>query len=351
VPAGSTGNYTLKVISADYGSGYTLTTSYPRAYKETIGYANDLAVVTQDGVSTVTETVSSSGRVLRRTVTDDVSGQVSEDTTFGYDGSGDSPAYSKPTTGGAVTTYINGPDGLLVIDTAGTPSYPIQNAHGDSVGATDTNGVYTANPATDEWGVGTPPANRLGWLGGKERFSTGGNLGLIRMGIRLMDPALGRFLSVDAIAGGSANDYDYCYADPINCNDLGGTQANRRYRTRRMPSGVMWKIGASFNQRVASDKDYFFWVGAVNVTILKASFYEYGSRYDGSSGKLFFYRRKMSVTTRTYDFTVGDASRPGLPLIFDVESGARQVGSIEVVERDLGKGPAFHSSGAFDEPW
>lgn len=34
-----------------------------------------------------------------------------------------------------------------------------------------------------------------------------------------------RTLELDPIEGGSANDYDYCSADPINCYDLGGTHA------------------------------------------------------------------------------------------------------------------------------
>ncbi|MCW2573599.1 MAG: repeat protein [Frankiales bacterium] len=50
-----------------------------------------------------------------------------------------------------------------------------------------------------------------------------GSLGLVRMGVRLYDPKLGRFLEVDPVEGGSANDYDYCSGDPVNCFDLGGT--------------------------------------------------------------------------------------------------------------------------------
>lgn len=42
------------------------------------------------------------------------------------------------------------------------------------------------------------------------------------MGARLYVPAIGRFLQTDPVQGGSANDYDYCNADPINCTDLDG---------------------------------------------------------------------------------------------------------------------------------
>ncbi|MGH2718161.1 MAG: hypothetical protein ACRDJU_06250 [Actinomycetota bacterium] len=34
---------------------------------------------------------------------------------------------------------------------------------------------------------------------------------------------MGRFLEPDPVPGGSANAYDYCYQDPVNCFDLAGT--------------------------------------------------------------------------------------------------------------------------------
>ncbi|KZB79174.1 RHS repeat domain-containing protein [Amycolatopsis regifaucium] len=42
------------------------------------------------------------------------------------------------------------------------------------------------------------------------------------MGARPYSPLLGRFLSVDPVDGGSANDYDYVAGDPINAMDLDG---------------------------------------------------------------------------------------------------------------------------------
>jgi hypothetical protein len=45
------------------------------------------------------------------------------------------------------------------------------------------------------------------------------------MAIGLYDPNLGRFLQMDAIEGGSCNDYDYVCGDPINGMDIGGTEA------------------------------------------------------------------------------------------------------------------------------
>jgi len=52
------------------------------------------------------------------------------------------------------------------------------------------------------------------------------------MGVRLYNPATGRFLQVDPVYGGNANDYDYCNADPINCTDLDGRFGWRKWLKR-----------------------------------------------------------------------------------------------------------------------
>ncbi|MFJ8960857.1 RHS repeat-associated core domain-containing protein [Lentzea sp. NPDC102401] len=62
-----------------------------------------------------------------------------------------------------------------------------------------------------------------GWLGQHQRlYEHAGALAIVQMGARPYSPLLGRFLSVDPVVGGSANDYDYANGNPINELDLDG---------------------------------------------------------------------------------------------------------------------------------
>ncbi|MBW3668533.1 MAG: hypothetical protein KY443_04895, partial [Actinobacteria bacterium] len=216
----SPGKYFLVVTPSGGGGTATLTGSYPgRPGRQLITYdANDHATSIDDGATVVAETLSPSGRVIRRTVRDAATSEVREDVYVGYADGGDSPAYTTPVVAGTLTTYLSG-----VVYSGTNAAWQHTNIHGDVVGTTDAAGALTAVPTADEFGMGTTPASRLGWLGGHGRFSVGGSLGLVRMGVRLYDPGLGRFTSVDPVEGGSANDYDYVDGDPVNGFDLMGT--------------------------------------------------------------------------------------------------------------------------------
>ena len=197
------------------------------ASAETITYdGNDHARTIDDGTNTTTDMLSTSGRVLREVVTVDSTSATVSDTTYSFGDGSFSPVASWPTatpTAAATTTYVNDSEGNLVVtDTGGAPKYDIANAHGDIIGTFSKTGVFKAFPTTDVWGLGEKSTTPLDYLGAKEKFATGGLLGLVRMGERLYAPALGRFLGVDPIEGGSANNYDYVNQDPINGSDLTG---------------------------------------------------------------------------------------------------------------------------------
>lgn len=94
---------------------------------------------------------------------------------------------------------------------------------------TKTNNVYNYDPYGQPLVNGSMPDNsaRLSdyaWLGQYQRpYDHAANmLAMIEMGQRAYLPQIGRFLSIDPIEGGSANDYDYANGDPINQKDLDG---------------------------------------------------------------------------------------------------------------------------------
>jgi RHS repeat-associated protein len=139
----------------------------------------------------------------------------------------------------AVTRYVGGVEGDVAVTTSLTGQRELQlvDLHGDIVatlpiadGADQATWSGLAFTSFDEFGVAQPmsgsgasnaPPARYGWLGASQRSAEA--LGdVILMGARLYSPAVGRFLQVDPVPGGSATAYDYCNADPVNCTDLGG---------------------------------------------------------------------------------------------------------------------------------
>jgi RHS repeat-associated protein len=186
----------------------------------------------------------------------DTGGGVTTTRTHHYDGTGDNPAWAEENTTGPeaeryYTRNVGGIGGdLSVIHHSATgTSFQVANPHGDVVGTSGADGTLTsANGTADEYGTprdtATIGTRRYGWLGAKQRAAdTPG--GLTLMGVRLYNPTTGRFLSVDPIAGGNANPYEYCSGDPVNCVDLDGRWSWRKAGKRAVRWGKGLGLGGS----------------------------------------------------------------------------------------------------------
>lgn len=166
---------------------------------------------------------------------------------YSYAGHSDSPQHLLDNTGAVIegmiglagnTTFTSGPSGV---------TYSHANIHGDTITITDAagqrawtgyNGPYGEKPTST-----SPPNTSVantgwGWHGQQQRLTDGA---IIHMGARPYNPTLGRFLSVDPVEGGCANDYMYVHGDPINGSDISG---------RGCP-GWLKNLGSSFGWREA----------------------------------------------------------------------------------------------------
>ncbi|MFG2558886.1 DNRLRE domain-containing protein [Streptomyces sp. NPDC048496] len=197
----------------------------------TVGYyANDLVQQQTSGTNRQTWNLDAAGRLAAWTTETNNAGtwtQTSAKTNH-YGSGGDSPDWTKEDAD-AITRNVQGPggnlDAIASITTATSDTVlQLTDIHGD---VTVQLPLDTTQPLTalayDEYGnaEGATPATRYGWLGGKQRSSETAT-GVTLMGVRLYDPALGRFLQVDPIPGGNANAYDYVNGDPLTGYDLDG---------------------------------------------------------------------------------------------------------------------------------
>ncbi|CAM5512094.1 hypothetical protein GCM10010345_85550 [Streptomyces canarius] len=145
----------------------------------------------------------------------------------------DNPRWTvEDTATGTLTRNVDGLDGNLAATTnkSGGTVLTLSDLHGDTALQLPADSSV-APTVLDYDEYGNPRAGqdtvRYGWLGGKQRSSET-LTGLTLMGVRLYDPATGRFLSTDPVPGGSANAYKYCNGDPVNQFDLDGQWSWRK---------------------------------------------------------------------------------------------------------------------------
>ncbi|HUC00781.1 MAG TPA: LamG-like jellyroll fold domain-containing protein [Solirubrobacterales bacterium] len=218
----------VESLPAEFAAGKALTTEY---------FSTDMvAKQTQNGV-TNTFQLDSSLRQRQRVQAGGIEGVE----IFHYDDGSDSMAWTQ--LGSTWTRNIVGIGGNLcgVEDSSSGTTLRLTNLHGDVVGSASLNPAESKLIATfrfDEFGNPmSGNAGRFGWLGGKLR-RTELPSGVVQMGARSYVPSIGRFISADAVPGGSANNYDYGSADPINSFDLDGTTVKKGLSSNKAVSAV-----------------------------------------------------------------------------------------------------------------
>jgi RHS repeat-associated protein len=169
-------------------------------------------------------------------------GQVTV-TRYGFTGDGDTPDFVLDGSSALTEWDLSLPGGVTAELRGSASSWSYPNIHGDIITTADGAGTRAAGLAIyDPFGqvedpttglLGTMTANQAGpdtqsgsadygWLGQHQKLSEHlGSIATIEMGARQYVAALGRFLQVDPIEGGTDSDYTYV-TDPTNAFDLDG---------------------------------------------------------------------------------------------------------------------------------
>jgi len=228
---GTTTSYTYDSADRLNGSGYVYD-AFGRATTAggngTVAYfVDDLPQQQTAGTKRQTWTLDPAHRV-RTTVAATGSGTSWTTTATRvnhYCSDSDNPRWVVEDAAGTVTRNVTSASGDLTATTgkSGQTVLQLTGVHGDVALQLplDTTVAPVALDYDENGGPrpGQTPV-RYGWVGGKQRAGDTAS-GLLVLGVRLYDPATGRFLSLDPVYGGGDNLYGYP-ADPVNQFDLDG---------------------------------------------------------------------------------------------------------------------------------
>ncbi|CAN5731803.1 hypothetical protein BH24ACT5_BH24ACT5_29230 [soil metagenome] len=223
--------------------------------------ATDRHLATTNGPAGVTYRRDSTDRIIERRPAGGAP------VRYGYTADGDTSDFTTTETGVVLERHIGLPGSVLVTINGPSQTWSHANIPGNIAAATDGAGAKQGHTRTyDPYGNATGPlvdnsAGDLdyGWLGEHRRPTEheNGITDTIEMGARQYDPTLGRFFQVDPVEGGSANDYDYCNADSLNCTDLNGEAAlPGRYRCAGF-LGCNLHLNRRYTRRLFSARDHY----------------------------------------------------------------------------------------------
>ncbi|WP_330334593.1 PA14 domain-containing protein [Streptomyces sp. NBC_00536] len=213
---------------------------------DTLGYDSakrHVQTTTASGTS-ISYTRDSADRLIARTAVGAADLSKNGTTRYSYSSKHDNADLILGKDGSLLQRIVALPGGVLLTknyDRSATTNWAYPNIHGDVLFTADGSATRTGDIRLyDPYGQNIDPATGaladipvpataaggmdFGWLGQYERpVEHLAGQQAIEMGARVYLPVLGRFLQVDPVQGGSANDYDYVNADPINGLDLAGT--------------------------------------------------------------------------------------------------------------------------------